>query len=91
MKTRVSWSIGLAGLMTLALLVPASAQQPAPQGEPSAACRLFPLACPGPTPPPPEPLLGPPEEQMDVATEPPPAPAKHVATHRHRARKHAAQ
>ena len=60
-----------------ALLVSSSfAQVSAPGG---GNC-LFPLACPGPVPPKPEPLLGPPEDQAASAALAEPAPKiKHHA------------
>lgn len=72
--------LAVSGLLA-AVILPASAQ------EPSTGCRLFPLACPGPTPAPPPPLLGTPEEQAQAA---PPMPAKH-AMKRRAARKRAAK
>lgn len=74
-----------AALLGVAVLTAATAVA-AQTAEPSMGCRLFPLACPGPVPAPPPPLLGTPEEQ--AAQEPAVAP---VATkHHRRVRKHAA-
>ena len=70
----------LTALAMLGLGTAASAQT----AEPSMGCRLFPLACPGPVPSPPPPLLGTPEEQ---AAEAPPV-APRPVRHRQRAHKH---
>jgi hypothetical protein len=64
------------GLLTAVLGGPALAQT---AGGPNC---LFPLACPGPTPPKPEPLLGPPEDQTAaMPAEPAPKPAHHRKKH----------
>ena len=62
---RVLPGLAFTGMFAVVCLVPALAQAQA-GSEPSAACRLFPLACPGPTPPMPQPLLGAPEEQAEA-------------------------
>ena len=82
---RMTLVAGFSGLLTLALLGSASAQTPA--AEPSMGCRLFPLACPGPVPPKPAPLMGTPEDQAAEAAPPPAAmPSKHHRkAHRHAA------
>jgi hypothetical protein len=94
MNIRLSRALGIAALITVGSAAPTLAQAPAAAGtsEPSMSCRLFPLACPGPTPPKPEPLLGTPEEQTEAAA-PPPAerPVKHRRQTHKQASTHAAQ
>ena len=77
----LTYILVLLGVLT-AFCGPVSAQTP---GTPGPNC-LFPLACPGPVPPKPEPLLGPPEEQVEA-----PLPADHAAKHRRHLRKKAAK
>ena len=79
---------GLAGFLASTLFTPVLAQQAAPGADASMTCRLFPLACPGPVPTPPPPLMGAPEEQAQAPTEAPPKP-KHRASKR--VRKHSSQ
>ena len=63
-------------LAAFGLLVSSSfAQTSAPSG---GKC-LFPILCPGPVPPKPEPLLGPPEDQSSTADAEPAPKAKHRA------------
>lgn len=81
---RIKLVAGLSGLLTLALLGSASAQTPA--AEPGMGCRLFPLACPGPVPPKPAPLIGTPEDQAAEAA----PPVQPMAKHRRKAHRHAA-
>ena len=69
---RVLPGLAFMGAFAVVCLVPALAQAQA-GSEPSTACRLFPLACPGPTPPIPQPLLGAPEEQAEA-----PPPVQHA-------------
>ena len=83
MNTCTLRTAALAGLITLASLLPALAQEAAP----SMTCRLFPLRCPGPVPTRPTPLLGTPEEQAQEA----PPPAEVPVKHKHRVRKHTPQ
>ena len=79
MNTRLVHGLAVAGLLVLASAVPALSQ------ESSMTCRLFPLACPGPAPEKPQPLLGTPEEQAQAPS--PSAPVKG----KHRPRKHASR
>ncbi len=76
MKTHLVRTLTVAGLLTSMLGAPAFAQTA------SGANCLFPLACPGPTPPKPEPLYGPPEDQAAAQpAEPAPKPRHHVRKH----------
>ena len=69
--------VGLIAAALIAMSMPALAQT---AGSDSTMCRVFPLACPGPVPPKPAPLLGPPEDQAAAA-----APSEQPAAHKHRA------
>lgn len=75
MTSRSLRHLAIFGMLVFASALPASAQ------EQSTACRLFPLACPGPTPAPPPPLMGPPDEQVEAA--PPMMRTKHAPKRRH--------
>jgi hypothetical protein len=80
---RTLYTLALAGLIA-GLCGPTFAQTPGPGGP---NC-LFPLACPGPVPPKPEPLYGPPEDAATVQpAEDQPRPKHHV---RKRVAKHKA-
>jgi hypothetical protein len=79
MRTRVLYALACIGLLISA--APTYAQT----GGSGSSC-FFPLACPGPTPPKPEPLLGPPEDKAEAQPAEPATKTKRQA-HRRAAKK----
>ena len=91
MNSRLWRSAGLAGLLAVTSLAPAWAQEAGPGAGTSMSCRLFPLACPGPAPAAPPPLLGTPEEQAAATAPPAETPVRHKSRAHKRVAKHHAK